>query len=481
LLVSVVQVDRPAPWIDEAATAHALRRDWLDLAELLLGRDAPLVPYYVAQKIGFDITSLVADVDPWAFCRWTSALAAAACVGLLARWLTQRSWSLAVLASALLVAFTGFERYAQEARPYALLMLATTWCWLEWWGRMTGSGGRRYAASVAAIALVNVFGLAHVLVQGALAVRAARGGDEAADRACRAVRWGLLWSAPWILWTAVFGTGAADTVLPRTVERVGRSAARMISGPGAPALTLVVIALAVAAVIGTRHRCDSRLVALAVAWALASPVVVGLVGLVVNYVALQPRYWVASVPGCAVLAALGVHHAASAISGGRAVLQQAAVGVLAAAVIAAVVAAELPGQREIRRADGHGEDVRPALAAAEAVRDAPILLTSGSSALVVGELDRRAQRRIAGWDVSTGRFVSEVPWPEARLTARLRTEPRALLFVRIARADGTSEALALLSRRRERYLPTSARVAGLTRGRVLHQSGSWVVYLLKRN
>ena len=162
-------------------------------------------------------------------------------------------------------------------------------------------------------------------------------------------------------------------------------------------------------------------------------------------------------------------------------MQQAAVGVLAAAVIAAVVAAELPGQRAIRRADGHGEDVRPALAAAKAVRDAPILLTSGQSALVVGELDRMAQRRIAGWDVSTGRFVSEVPWPEARLTARLRTEPRALLFVRIARADGTSRALALLSERRARYLPASARVAGLTRGRVLHQSGSWVVYLLKRN
>ena len=51
-------LNRPALWLDEAATVLATQRRWADLWVLLGGAEAPLVPYYALVKLASPVAGL---------------------------------------------------------------------------------------------------------------------------------------------------------------------------------------------------------------------------------------------------------------------------------------------------------------------------------------------------------------------------------------------------------------------------------------
>ena len=72
-LVSTIDIGRPAPWIDEAATLLAVRRPWSGLFALVQGADAPLVPYYAVLKLWLRLVSFAPALNFPRFCSMPSA------------------------------------------------------------------------------------------------------------------------------------------------------------------------------------------------------------------------------------------------------------------------------------------------------------------------------------------------------------------------------------------------------------------------
>ena len=185
-VVCVTGIQTPWPWSDEGATYLALQRDWGQLLVLWRSPDAPMVPYYLAAKGWVTaLQSAFPHVSVLVALRLFSAAAATATVLVLYALVARNAGRIAGLVAGLvLISLPGFDRYAQEARSYALLALLATTSWLAYdrWtdpGRkptLTGSyrcpdGARRrerhstwlaaawYAISLAAVAAVHTFGL----------------------------------------------------------------------------------------------------------------------------------------------------------------------------------------------------------------------------------------------------------------------------------------------------------------------------------
>lgn len=123
---------RPAPWLDELATLGAVRRSWGDLAGLLRGPDAPLVPYYAVLKYWYAAGEYL-PVSGWLWLRVPSLAFGVSATVLLTRFLRRRLGTLpALTAGFLLVAFAGLTRNSQEARVNALAPLLACACWMAW-------------------------------------------------------------------------------------------------------------------------------------------------------------------------------------------------------------------------------------------------------------------------------------------------------------------------------------------------------------
>ena len=190
LVLYVFGIGTPALWLDEAATAGESGRSLSGLLGFLAERDAGLGAYYLFMH-GW--TSF-GDGEAWL--RLPSAVAMAVAVGMLAD-LGRRWWgSGAGVAAGLLLALSPMaSRYAQEARPYALAVLAAVAAaWSLWRAAgyssptdapagSAGSAGlagsaRRwwiaYATAVAALGVVHVVALV-VLVAHPLLLLAAFG------------------------------------------------------------------------------------------------------------------------------------------------------------------------------------------------------------------------------------------------------------------------------------------------------------------
>jgi hypothetical protein len=127
-------IQTPWPWSDEGATYLALLRDWGQLPALYGGPDAPMVPYYFVVKAWATALQAVwPAMSTLVATRLLSAAAATAAVGVLYALVARNAGRLAgALAGIALVSLAGFNRYAQEARPYAMLALAATTSWLLW-------------------------------------------------------------------------------------------------------------------------------------------------------------------------------------------------------------------------------------------------------------------------------------------------------------------------------------------------------------
>lgn len=409
---------------------------------MLRGSDAPLVPYYAVAKVWAGVGAQVTGL------RLLSAWAAAAAVSclalLLARW---SGWGTAFTAAGLLTGLAGFDRFAQEARPYALLALLVCASWLAWdcWriSRSTRAGAA-FALLTAAVVMTHLFGLLMLPAQ-ILADRAdpaglrsdpptagvassdtePEAGHRPAAREQASTRWPFLPRARsrvlawldrgWPGWRGARGTVAWGLlgVLVANVE-VGVAVVNG-SGPSAnipvtasdlwqntvisltalrdaQAAAVWILALAgMGAAMVSRPRWRRAVTPLL--WWVLLPVVLSSVATVVQPNLLRARYWIGILPAVAGLAAVGVMVVAGAAV--RLVHRSVRAGPRAATIIATAVAlamvavhlaVEAPHQLAIRAGAGHGEDAAAALSIATAAADRdgdPIVVSPTQGALVM--------------------------------------------------------------------------------------------------
>ncbi len=407
------RIQNPWPWSDEGATYLALQRSWTELAVLWQGADAPMVPYYYLAKAWTGVMSLLWPTLPTVTAaRTLSAAAAVLTVLALYAIVARHAGRLTgVLAALVLLTLPGFIRYAQEARPYALLALAATVAWLASDRRLhpgrvargldsvdgaaargnaagTGFGpAATHAVSLAAVGAIHTFGLAqwpaHLLAwaaaRGDLRTRLRRIGSIAIVLLAAA----LLVSAQ-VASTFVHGTGpngarsARMVTSPYFFEQL-YSGISITPDPLASATVLVLALVGVLSRPGGRRTLPLNL-AIWLVVPLALSVAVG----AARTNLFRLRYWVAFLPPLAALAAVGIVSvavvvvrlltgvtaralAAPAATGRRGAATAVLLGTVLA-LLALQAAVALPAQRQIRSPDGHDVELSGVLAALDAAR-----------------------------------------------------------------------------------------------------------------
>ena len=154
-------------WADELATWGAVRVGWTDLFRLSRHVDVVVTPYYVVEKAWTSLagTSTVALRLP----SMLAMVAAAALVAVLAATLRDR-WT-GLLAGSVFAVIPATSRFAQEARPYAFVVLLAVLATLLLIRLRQGGGtavALGYALCVALIGLLHLIGLlllpAHAVV-----------------------------------------------------------------------------------------------------------------------------------------------------------------------------------------------------------------------------------------------------------------------------------------------------------------------------
>lgn len=305
-------------WADELATWGAIRLGWAQLWRLGGSVDAVLTPYYAALKVfaGFAGTSTVA-------LRLPSLIAAVLTAVVVAELGRRAAGDLAGLLAGLLWAVLPVTaRYAQEARPYAVVVFLASLALLALIRLLDRPGPGRAAAYAAAVALT---GILHPL-SGLLMIA---GHAVAGFRVRRA----------WLPAAVIGGLPAAALMLYASRQTAQIS---WIHPVGVQTLRLLPAQLFVSAIAG------GMVLALAVTglrrdrigWALAAAGFVppGLLLAAGTVTAIWvPRYVLIAIPALVVLAARG--------AGSRTVW-----------IIGLVAVLGWPAQVDIRKPAGHGQD-----------------------------------------------------------------------------------------------------------------------------
>ena len=334
----------PALWADELATWGAVRLGWGPLLRLLGTVDAVVGPYYLLLKAW----TLVAGTSTVAL-RLPSLAAmcgAAALVAVLAARLVdpaRAAWT-GLLAGGLFVAVPTASRYAQEARPYALVILAVVAATLVLTRLLDSPGPAAvlgYAGCVTAVGLFHLVGMlivaAHAVPVGYRLRTGPRGAP--ARRLARAflLAAGAGSAVPAVL--AWYGQrqDAQIAWIPRAGVRalLGSPEIILTAGTAAGAVLL----LAVLAV-----RVD-RAGALLAGWALVPVLLLWLAGHAVPL--YWPRYLTYTMPAAVLLAAFTLARLRRAV---------------ALAALAAVALLALPTQLAVRAGDGHNHATAAAAA-----------------------------------------------------------------------------------------------------------------------
>ena len=386
LVITLWGITGASYWRDEAATMSAAQRPLGNLLRTLGNIDAVHGAYYlliwVAVKLGG--TGELATRLPSAVAMAVAAVAVAALGG---RLVSPRAGLVAGLVFAVL---PPVSLYGQDARPYAITVaLAAIASYLLVRAMEAGVGGSRYkwfagyAACVAALGIVDIFGLllivAHAVTVGLRCLRLSEtraagasgtgatgtgegalgeggpgeggpGGGEPARSL--AVTW---------LAAAVAGTALASPLL--AFAFVQRGTLSWLTAPslgavrglhdliGPPYMAdAVVLAVAcgivVSALLGRerlRATWPGSLAALCLPWLVVPPVIL-LVGSLITPL-YTFRYVLLCIPAIALLAGAGL----------------ASLGWVAGAAALVVIALlGLPQQRQVRGPDGHGDNVRQA-------------------------------------------------------------------------------------------------------------------------
>jgi mannosyltransferase len=355
LVITLWGITGASYWRDEAATMSAAQRPLGNLLRTLGNIDAVHGAYYlliwVMVKLGG--TGELATRLPSAVAMAVAAVAVAALGG---RLVSPRAGLAAGLVFAVL---PPVSLYGQDARPYAITVaLAAIASYLLVRAMEADVSGQRYkwlagyAACVAALGIVDIFGLL-LIVAHAVTV-ALRQGGPGGGKSARSL------AAAWLA-AAVAGTALASPLL--AFAFVQRGTLSWLTAPSLGALRglheligpaymadAVVLAVAcgivVSALLGRerlRAGWPGSLPALCLPWLIVPPVIL-LVGSLITPL-YTFRYVLLCIPAIALLAGAGL----------------ASLGWVAGAAALVVIALlGLPQQRQVRGPDGHGDNVRQA-------------------------------------------------------------------------------------------------------------------------
>jgi mannosyltransferase len=315
----------PSLWADELATWSAVRLGWGPLFRLSGHVDAVVAPYYVLEKLW----AAVAGTSPVAL-RLPSALTMAAATALVAVLGTRVAdrW-VGLLSGVLFAVLPVTSRFAQEARPYAFVVLCAmvaSLLLIRFMARPAVLIGLAYALTVA---LLGAFHLVGLLLLGAHAVVARR----------RLAAWAV-WAGCGVLpvlplvWFGTQQSGQVAWIPPARLHTV-LAAPQDLFVSGAVAGALIALAL-----LAFSRRWP---VLALVSWAVVPLVTLAVVA---QFTPLfWPRYLTYTVPAWVVLAAVTIGR----LSRNRTIAMLAAVALLGA-----------PAQTSIRMPDGHGQATRAA-------------------------------------------------------------------------------------------------------------------------
>lgn len=348
LAIGLAGVWRPGLWEDEAVTWSAATRPVDQLMELVQRKDLVLLPYYLFVHYWAEVST-----SEW-WLRLPSVLAAAGAVGLTAA-LGRRVYSAraGLLAGLVLAIVPTFSRYAQEARPYALVMLlAVLSSWLLLVALDTGGAGRwaLYSLSLVALGLAHLLALLLVLAHGAEVItRTSRSNAPGALGPWLAATLAAAMPLAWLAWHA----RQQQAALPWTAPGWNALQGLLPGVLGAPGLAFVLVGMLL---VGLRARHLSPLVL----WWLLAPA--ALLLLVSQFLPLyNPRYLLFCVPALALLVGAALAEIHPRMAG-------------AVVVILALLAA--PTQILLRESDGHSQDFR---AAVSAMRDPAAAVVFGTT------------------------------------------------------------------------------------------------------
>jgi mannosyltransferase len=392
LVFAFWNLNRPALWLDEAASAVATQRSWSDLWRLWGGTDAPLMPYYLVLKAlstasDFLVPSTAAH--PEVLLRWPSALAVAAAAGLLVSWLRSALPAYAALTcGAVLMMLEAFSRYGQEARPYALILLLSVASTAAWWRLMrTRSIGSAiaYALCVAVLSSMHALAAMLVLAHGVASLLISRRTEKARAMVLFVVGAlaGLLLAGPAVIAAVSNGGGATgyDSLSGPTLFTM--FAALFGGGPQ----FLVMAALAAIGTSRWRHPRDADITRVAVCWALV-PWLPYIPAVLARPNLLLGRYLIFTLPGWAILAGLGLVALSELTYRARTAFLGLALGLL--------LAFQWPGLVAVRGPEGHGRDVRATAAQLRgpALRDLPLVTPYTTDLMQLAAYAPRATDRI---------------------------------------------------------------------------------------
>lgn len=507
--VGLFRIGVPSPWVDESVTVLVVRRPWAGITALLQGADAPLVPYYLVAKAW---AGMLGWLPTLVAVRSLSAVATAVSVAALFVLVTRMNGiRTALLAALLLTSLAGFSRYAQEARPYALLIMTATLSWLAWqgWRRpAVGAFGRPasaltelgraagYVVSLIGSVLFQLFGLFQWPAQ--VVADLATPGLPRRDRLHRALMTSAaMLVAAVIVAFPVFYAFTHGTGAPRMVEmsfRVVREFFFQVLNssvsfvPSLPILIFVGIAVVAVATRLRIARAYTRLVVIAVIWTVV-PLALSIGVAVARPALVRSRYWMPIVVPLSALAAVGaliVVDAVWRLVRGRAPVAQrrkVLASVVAALVLVGLLAVQavsvLPPQLRIRKPAGHALALAPALELVdsylESEPDLPFTVTPNTRTTVVWAMRPDLVER----DVLFG-LDQNAPtvWPPSRDAAEIarRVEGRKTMLWMRAAIMGTS----ITSKIKPKVAPKALQDLGFTLASA-ERAGNWWICILQRD
>ncbi len=382
-------------------TFVSVQRDWSEIIRLWQGSDAPLLPYYLLAEVWVDLLAPLRSAGlTIGLLRSLSALLAA--VAVLFTYLLARRFGgrlAGLVAAGILVVLPGMSRFAQEARPYALLMAVTAIAWwaFDLWMRHCGSltrPARRRTVSLAVgltlvLSLIPFASLFGLLQWGAMGIIALCFGPTPPASVSRG-RW---WQQRLKLCAPILAAAVISSLPVIHMASLGggpRSDGNATIGQMARILTavgfwlrdapswgpLILIALLAIAALGTRLPAISREIGIAWTW-LIVVAVGGMAAGIIHPAFIRERYWLPLLLPAALMIGLAASQALSASSLPQRTRRWLSMGLATLVmVMLAVPSASLHG--ELRAKDGHGADMQPVVKRVRALQakypDATIMI-----------------------------------------------------------------------------------------------------------
>jgi hypothetical protein len=396
----------------------------------------------------------------------------------------------------LLLLIGGLSRYGQEARPYALALCAAVVCTIVW-TTLINDRRRRwiviYALCVAVMVVLHNLTIGLVAAHLVATVVAPERGPRrlALLRTLGGATVGLLLVSPLVFASGRNGQGASRYP-PLDWDHASSVFIRMFTYGDHPFLGVGPVILLAAVGLTRVNSTDYRFIArLAAAWAFVPLAVLVLVVLVKPNL-LFGRYVLYVLPAWAILAGLGVvtlmDLARRAIARlpirSASVLATAGAGALAVALLAGTAADESWTQTVIRTPEGHGENIRPALAAAQRPEYAalPIVVSSQLGAAEISAYDRSLDHRLA---LLKAQRTKATIWPTVKSPSDrgrfLRGHPRLILLLRSRGIPGCTMTLPITpADKLNRCMSATLRNYGYRVVRVEPSGYGWAFAIIER-